>query len=52
MLRNGRTAWRGAVADTSIDRLVQLMGGDANPVHQHGAAAVGLLDQHSVTGPT
>ncbi|MCA0029923.1 ATP-binding cassette domain-containing protein [Mesorhizobium sp. B263B2A] len=41
VLRNGRTAWRGDVVDTSIDRLVQLMGGDANPVHQHGAAAVG-----------
>ncbi len=41
VLRNGRSAWRGDVADTSIGKLVQLMGGDANPVHQHGAAAVG-----------
>lgn len=40
VLRNGRTAWRGDVADTSIGKLVQLMGGDANPVHQHGTAAV------------
>lgn len=39
VLRNGRTAWRGDVADTSIGRLVQLMGGDANPIHQHGGAA-------------
>ncbi|UVK54134.1 ATP-binding cassette domain-containing protein [Mesorhizobium sp. AR02] len=37
VLRNGRSAWRGDVAETSIGKLVQLMGGDANPVHQHGA---------------
>ncbi|WP_183457193.1 ATP-binding cassette domain-containing protein [Mesorhizobium huakuii] len=37
VLRNGRTAWRGDVADTSIGKLVQLMGGDANSIHQHGA---------------
>jgi ribose transport system ATP-binding protein len=41
VLRNGRTAWRGDVAETSIDRLVQLMGGDANSIHQHGTAATG-----------
>ncbi|WP_027059573.1 ATP-binding cassette domain-containing protein [Mesorhizobium loti] len=41
VLRNGRSAWRGDVADTSIGKLVQIMGGDTNPVHQHGAAAVG-----------
>lgn len=39
VLRNGRTAWHGHVADASIGKLVQLMGGDANPVHQHTAAA-------------
>ncbi|QKC78946.1 ATP-binding cassette domain-containing protein [Mesorhizobium erdmanii] len=44
VLRNGRATWRGDVADTSIDRLVQLMGGDANPVHQHGAAVAGAGD--------
>ncbi|TRC72177.1 ATP-binding cassette domain-containing protein [Mesorhizobium sp. WSM4307] len=37
VLRNGRTAWRGDVADTSFSKLVQLMGGDANSIHQHGA---------------
>jgi len=37
VLRNGRIAWRGDVADTSISKLVQLMGGDANSIHQHGA---------------
>ncbi|MCA0012311.1 ATP-binding cassette domain-containing protein [Mesorhizobium sp. B292B1B] len=41
VLRNGRTAWRGDVAETSIGRLVQLMGGDANSIHQHGTAATG-----------
>ncbi|MBZ9739030.1 MULTISPECIES: ATP-binding cassette domain-containing protein [unclassified Mesorhizobium] len=40
VLRNGRTAWRGDVAATSIGQLVQLMGGDANSIHQHSAAAV------------
>ncbi|ESY86683.1 MULTISPECIES: ATP-binding cassette domain-containing protein [Mesorhizobium] len=39
VLRNGRTAWRGDVAGTSIGQLVQLMGGDANSIHQHSAAA-------------
>ncbi|TPI26180.1 ATP-binding cassette domain-containing protein [Mesorhizobium sp. B3-2-1] len=39
VLRNGRTAWRGDVADTSIGQLVHLMGGDANSIHQHSAAA-------------
>ncbi|CCV08913.1 Inner-membrane translocator [Mesorhizobium metallidurans STM 2683] len=38
VLRNGGTAWQGHAADASIGRLVQLMGGDANPVHQHTAA--------------
>ncbi|AGB47567.1 ABC-type sugar transport system, ATPase component [Mesorhizobium australicum WSM2073] len=39
VLRNGRTAWRGDVAGTSIGQLVQLMGGDANSIHQHSATA-------------
>jgi len=44
VLRNGRTAWQGKVADASIARLVQLMGGDANPVHQHSVAAASSKD--------
>ncbi|MFB9984201.1 ATP-binding cassette domain-containing protein [Mesorhizobium kowhaii] len=44
VLRNGRTAWQGHVADASIGRLVQLMGGDANPVHQHTVSAASAQD--------
>ena len=33
VLRNGRIAWQGAVAEASVDRLVELMGGDAAAVH-------------------
>ena len=44
VLRNGRTAWQGHAADASIGRLVQLMGGDANPVHQHAVAAASCQD--------
>ncbi|SDA96644.1 ATP-binding cassette domain-containing protein [Mesorhizobium qingshengii] len=44
VLRNGRTAWQGHVADASIGKLVQLMGGDANPVHQHAVAAASAQD--------
>ncbi|MER9234778.1 ATP-binding cassette domain-containing protein [Mesorhizobium sp. M0622] len=44
VLRNGRTAWHGPVADASIGKLVQLMGGDANPVHQHAVAAASSAD--------
>jgi len=44
VLRNGRTACQGKVADASIARLVQLMGGDANPVHQHSVAAASSKD--------
>jgi ribose transport system ATP-binding protein len=44
VLRNGRTAWQGKVADASIARLVQLMGGDANPVHQHSVSAASSKD--------
>ena len=35
VLRNGRLAWHGAVADASVDKLVQLMGGDAGIMHRH-----------------
>ncbi|MBZ9771716.1 ATP-binding cassette domain-containing protein [Mesorhizobium sp. CO1-1-8] len=44
VLRNGRTAWQGQVADASIGRLVQLMGGDANPIHQHAVSATSAQD--------
>jgi ribose transport system ATP-binding protein len=44
VLRNGRTAWHGDVADASIAKLVQLMGGDANPIHQHAATAASTAD--------
>jgi ribose transport system ATP-binding protein len=33
VLRNGRVAWKGAVSQSSVDRLVELMGGDADAVH-------------------
>ena len=33
VLRNGRVAWQGAVSESSVDRLVELMGGDATAVH-------------------
>lgn len=33
VLRNGRVAWQGVVAEASVDRLVELMGGDAAAVH-------------------
>ncbi|TIV93207.1 MAG: sugar ABC transporter ATP-binding protein, partial [Mesorhizobium sp.] len=44
VLRNGRTAWQGHAADASIGKLVQLMGGDANPVHQHAVAVASSQD--------
>ncbi|TGQ17814.1 MULTISPECIES: ATP-binding cassette domain-containing protein [unclassified Mesorhizobium] len=44
VLRNGRTAWQGHAADASIGKLVQLMGGDANPVHQHPVTAASSQD--------
>ncbi|WP_027167575.1 ATP-binding cassette domain-containing protein [Mesorhizobium sp. WSM3224] len=44
VLRNGRTAWQGRAAEASIGKLVQLMGGDANPVHQHAVAAASSED--------
>lgn len=37
VLRNGRLSWRGAVAEASVARLVQLMGGDAEAMHHHRA---------------
>ena len=33
VLRNGRVAWEGGVSESSVDRLVELMGGDASAVH-------------------
>jgi ribose transport system ATP-binding protein len=33
VLRNGRLAWQGAVLESSVDGLVDLMGGDASAVH-------------------
>lgn len=33
VLRNGRVAWKGAVSESSVDGLVELMGGDASAVH-------------------
>ena len=33
VLRNGRVAWKGAVSQSSVDGLVELMGGDADAVH-------------------
>ncbi len=33
VLRNGRVAWQGAVAQSSVSRLVELMGGDAGAAH-------------------
>jgi ribose transport system ATP-binding protein len=33
VLRNGRLAWAGAVTESSVDRLVELMGGDATTAH-------------------
>lgn len=44
VLRNGRTAWQGHAADASIGKLVQLMGGDADPIHQHAVATVSSQD--------
>lgn len=38
VLRNGRLAWKGEVADSSIHRLVQLMGGDASSFDTHAVA--------------
>ena len=33
VMRNGRVAWEGAVSESPVDRLVELMGGDASAVH-------------------
>jgi ribose transport system ATP-binding protein len=33
VLRNGRVAWKGAVSESSVDGLVELMGGDASAIH-------------------
>ncbi|MBZ9821281.1 ATP-binding cassette domain-containing protein [Mesorhizobium sp. CA4] len=44
VLRNGRTAWQGHAADASTGRLVQLMGGDTDPVHQHTVSTASSQD--------
>ncbi|MBZ9734530.1 MULTISPECIES: ATP-binding cassette domain-containing protein [unclassified Mesorhizobium] len=44
VLRNGRMAWQGHASNASIGKLVQLMGGDANPIHQHSVAAASSQD--------
>ena len=33
VMRNGRVAWKGAVSESPVDGLVELMGGDASAVH-------------------
>ncbi|MDX8533725.1 ATP-binding cassette domain-containing protein [Mesorhizobium sp. VK25A] len=44
VLRNGRMAWQGHASDASIGKLVQLMGGDANPIHQHSVPTASSQD--------
>lgn len=39
VLRNGKLVWQEAAAEATIERLVALMGGDVNILHQHPAAA-------------
>ena len=45
VLRNGRVAWEGAVSKSSVDGLVELMGGDASPVHYKVDSARGDKDE-------
>jgi ribose transport system ATP-binding protein len=44
VLRNGRLAWEGAVSESSVDRLVELMGGDVSAVHHKMDRAVSGRD--------
>ncbi|WP_342637444.1 ATP-binding cassette domain-containing protein [Rhizobium jaguaris] len=39
VLRNGQMVWNGAASEASIEKLVQLMGGDVNAIKAHGTAA-------------
>jgi ribose transport system ATP-binding protein len=41
VLRNGRLAWHGPVADASTDMLVKLMGGDASSLEDKAEAVTG-----------
>jgi len=45
VLRNGRIAWKGAVSESSVDGLVELMGGDASAVHHKVGRARGGEDE-------
>ena len=45
VLRNGRVAWEGAVSESSVDKLVELMGGDASAVHHKVATAASAEDE-------
>ena len=45
VLRTGRVAWEGAVSDSSVNRLVELMGGDASAVHHKVERAVSAVDE-------
>ena len=45
VLRNGRIAWKGAVSESSVDGLVELMGGDASAVHHKVDRARGGEDE-------
>ena len=45
VLRNGRVAWEGAVSESSVDRLVELMGGDASAVHHRIERAPGVENE-------
>ena len=45
VLRNGAVAWQGAVAQSSVSRLVELMGGDASAAHHRAERAASLEDE-------
>jgi ribose transport system ATP-binding protein len=45
VLRNGRIAWNGSVSDSSVSRLVELMGGDASAVHHRTARDASIEDE-------
>jgi ribose transport system ATP-binding protein len=45
VLRNGRVAWEGAVSESSVDGLVELMGGDASAIHHKADRVWGDKDE-------
>jgi ribose transport system ATP-binding protein len=47
VLRNGRLAWQGSVTESSVSRLVELMGGDATAVH-HRVEKAASVDEEVV----